>query len=335
MSTSDFFSTRPSAGSGPARELSRTRAFTLMEVLVAISFIGMLTALLLPAVQASRESARRNTCQNHLKQLGLALLNHESAKRSFPSGGWGFAWVGDADRGTGINQPGGWIYSILPYVERTDLGRLGAGQPESKKKAAASQLVQIPLEILHCPSKGPLSLSPWDPTLHAANFNVVVAFAQTDYAANGGETIATVIGGPPSLTAGDSPLFQWPDTSKCDGVVHLRSQVQPAQIRDGLSLTYLAGEKHVLALAHDPGNDQCAYSGYDYDTVRWARLGRPPLPDGGGGGFDSFGGSHPQGCQFVFCDGSVRLISFHVEPEVHRRLGNRQDQLPIDDSQIR
>lgn len=311
-------------------KLSRRGAATLMEILVVISIIGMLLALLLPAVQASREAARRTTCQNHLKQLGLAMLNHESAKGCFPSGGWGFAWVGDPDRGTTLHQPGGWIYSVLPYVERTDLARLGAGEAAPQKKAAATQLVQIPLLILHCPSKGSLSLAPWDPTLQPANFNPVAAFAQSDYAANGGDTVAKVTAGPPSLAAGDNPSFAWPDTSKCDGVVYLRSQVSPALVRDGLSQTYLIGEKHTLAGVPDPGDDQSAYSGYDYDTVRWTPPSAPPLPDGGQVGIDRFGASHPLGAQFVFCDGSVRSISFEIDPEIHRRLGNRQDRLPID-----
>jgi prepilin-type N-terminal cleavage/methylation domain-containing protein len=81
------------------------RAVTLMELLVVISIIGMLMALLLPAVQASRESARRTVCQNNLKEIGLANLNHESALARFPTGGWGFAWMGDPDRGTGKSQP--------------------------------------------------------------------------------------------------------------------------------------------------------------------------------------------------------------------------------------
>lgn len=73
---------------------SERRAVTLIEVLVVISIVGMLMSLLLPAVQAARESARLITCENHLKQLGVAVLNHETAYRHFPSGGWGFAWAG-------------------------------------------------------------------------------------------------------------------------------------------------------------------------------------------------------------------------------------------------
>lgn len=335
--TARVFASRRCARNGKPHASSRNRrhqcaGITLVEVLVVISVVGMLMALLLPAVQASRESARRSTCQNHLKQLGIAMLNHESAKGCFPSGGWGFAWVGDPDRGTGRNQPGGWTYSLLPYIERSDLAVLGAGESVAQKKKSASQLVQIPLQILHCPSKGPLALTPWDPTLQPANFGVVAGFAQTSYTANGGDHRAEIIPGPSSLSAGDQAAYPWPNTAKCDGIVYLRSQVLPAQIRDGLSLTYLIGEKHILVGSADPGNDQCAYSGYDYDTVRWTQRGSRPLRDGQSSTIDCFGSSHPLVCQFVFCDGSARPISFDIDPEIHRRLGNRQDRMPIDDA---
>ena len=87
----------------------RQAGFTLVELLVVIAIIGILIALLLPAVQAAREAARSLECRNHLRQLAVAALNHEQAHGHYPTGGWGFYWIGDPDRGFAEDQPGGWI----------------------------------------------------------------------------------------------------------------------------------------------------------------------------------------------------------------------------------
>lgn len=129
--------------------LNRRRAFTLVEVLVAIGIVGILIALLLPAVQSARESSRRTSCANNVRQLAVAFNLHEQAQHFFPTGGWGADWVGDPDRGFDDKQPGGWIYNILPFIEESSLRALGKGLPDSAKRTAAAQMLQIPIPILN------------------------------------------------------------------------------------------------------------------------------------------------------------------------------------------
>ena len=98
----------------------------MVELLVVITIIGILIALLLPAVQSAREAARIMQCQNNLKQLSLGCLHCEHLNGYYPTGGWGSIWVGDPDRGQGKRQPGGWLFCILPYIEQN--GHVQAGE---------------------------------------------------------------------------------------------------------------------------------------------------------------------------------------------------------------
>ena len=131
----------------------RVRGFTLVELLVVIAIIGVLIALLLPAVQAAREASRRSTCANNLKQLGLGFQLHQSAQKHFPTGGWGYVWTGEPDRGFGTRQPGGWCYNILPYVEQDQIRAIGSGLPDAQRKSALARLKEIPIATFICPSR--------------------------------------------------------------------------------------------------------------------------------------------------------------------------------------
>src|SRR5262245_34801212 len=130
-------------------------AFTLVELLVVIAIIGVLVALLLPAVQAARESARRTQCKNNLKQIALGLHNHHDTFLFLPSGGWGFQWSEVPGQGSGKNQPGSWPYQILPYIEQAALFALGAGETagSTRDQELRYQRATTPVPSYYCPSR--------------------------------------------------------------------------------------------------------------------------------------------------------------------------------------
>ncbi len=103
------------------------RAFTLVELLVVIAILGVLMALLFPAVNAVRDSMRRAACKNNLRQIGEACSSHCTKLGFFPSNGWNRYWTGDPDRGFGATQPGSWLYNILPFVGLDTIHDIGKG----------------------------------------------------------------------------------------------------------------------------------------------------------------------------------------------------------------
>jgi prepilin-type processing-associated H-X9-DG protein len=327
----------------------------LVELLVVIAIIGILVALLLPAVQAAREAARRSQCQNHLKQIGLGFLNHESTHRFYPSGGWGYNYVGDPDRGAGKGQPGGWVFSVLPFVEEQAIYDIGKGIPSTgsdfvKKRKATAPQVGMPVALFNCPSRrqaltytkyccNPINVDP----------GLVKGNARTDYAANFGDA-SHCVGGcpcivfgqqPPSPTTVDNGTFSaWPDTSAVTGIVFVRSEVKISQVQDGTSHTYAVGEKYLSPdfyepdIPGDPGDDWSMYSGQQDDVVRTTHyqpaiaFDTSPIQDRAG--FSDrpsfrFGSAHPGGFHMAMCDGSVHTYNYDIDPEVHRRMGNRMD----------
>src|SRR5262245_24396640 len=136
----------------PVQSIPRRRpAFTLVELLVVIAIIGILVALLLPAIQAAREAARRTQCNNQLRQLAISFHNHHDTFKYFPSGGWGVRWLGFPEQGFGKNQSGSWLYSLLPFMEEKNLHDLGSGLTGTARREACMQRTQAPFEGMTCP----------------------------------------------------------------------------------------------------------------------------------------------------------------------------------------
>lgn len=306
--------------------------FTMIELLVVIAIISLLMGLLLPAVQSARESARRIECSNHLKQLSLAAVEHEGIYGWYPTGGWSKRWIGLPDRGSGIHQPGGWIYNVLPFVDQASLHKLGgsdADNPDHLKQNTSR--LRTSISVFQCPSRRDqgqyLNLRQF---LHADPVDEV---ARNDYAFNGGHRVFLHLDGPDTLDQEDT--FPWPSNSEATGISYQRSTVRHRDIIDGTSNTYMIAEKHIrndrYLTGDDQGDNESMYSGDDRDLIRFTGgeldTSFRPLSDVFASAHEGlvFGSAHPQGFQAALCDGSVRFIQFGISQVIHSRLGNRGD----------
>ncbi len=320
--------------------------FSIIELLIVITILGILVAAMIPAIHSSREAARSLQCRNNLRQLGIAATNHLNASGYFPSGGWGFHWAGDPDRGFGSSQPGGWIFSLLPYIEEKALWSSGAGidlakNPTAKQSAAAGQ-VSKPIPGLYCPSRRDAALYPYSHMRQPLNMTLSVSsplVLKTDYAANAGDAGKNQQPGPASIEEAFSGKFKWPKNKKLTGISFQRSQVTTAQVEDGLSHTYLAGEKYLNPQSYlngrDIGDNDAATEGFDNDMDRLAGPGNRPMCDTMGVANELiFGSAHAVGFNMVFCDGSVHMIDYGIDPLVHNHLANRADGQSISSTSI-
>ena len=323
--------------------------FTLIELLVVIAIIGLLVQMMLPAVQAAREAARRRTCTNQLRQIGLAAQSHMNATGRFPTGGWQWNWVGDPDRGNDQRQPGGWIYNLLPHLELQVIHDLGRRRDAATKKRFAAQMQATPLALFNCPSRrDPVAYTAVRPN-DIVNSDTATMHARSDYAANGGDLFLPTGHGPTSYEHARSAEYQWRDMSKMTGICFLRSMIRPKHVTDGLSYTYFAGEKYLNRADYDTGKDSgddfSLYQGADFDILRWTsptatvtyfgiqdQPNLPSLDRRSHAAILSFGSAHPGGWNAVFCDGSVHTMGYDLDAEIHRRMGNRHDGLPVAES---
>ena len=157
-------SSRPHLSGPRCSTAASTAGFTLVELLTVIAIIGVLIALLLPAIQSARESARRVHCGNNIRQLALGCQQHLTQHGSFPSAGWGWCWTGDPDRGFGKSQPGSWAFSVLPFIEQTNIYAMAAdGDPvtvTTQQQQKANEAARIPLTIFNCTARRPAAAYP-------------------------------------------------------------------------------------------------------------------------------------------------------------------------------
>ena len=319
----------------PANRVRPRRGFTLVELLVVIAIIAVLVSLLLPAVQQAREAARRTQCQNHLKQIGLALHNYHDTFKTFPPG-WTSNWANYSIKsitGPADHSTWSWHIMILPQLEQSALSlALKAGAEPlgvSQNIASISRELQRSLPVFLCPSDS-------GPTLNGMRSLPGALFdsdGPTDAVTPGQNVGVSVVRGSYVGSRGVAALIQSPSIGTTgNGVFERDSKVGIADIIDGTSNTFLAMERAYLTpvggCSHGGAiwvgtghfhSSQCVPDGGPYSLVATMAVNMnselpctsfcdPPVPN------VFFGSSsmHRGGANFLLCDGSVRFISENI-----------------------
>ncbi len=308
----------------------KRRGFTLIELLVVIAIIAVLVALLLPAVQQAREAARRSSCKNNMKQLGVALHNYHDVHRVFPSG-----WIGANAAGphTGLDSPDltgfgngfGWGAMALPFIESGSLySQLNFSLPLTDSANASS--IATVVSVFQCPSDPkPDTAQVTDSasnsfTLGTSNYMGVFGIRDVDDCEIGVGVTAT-------------------EQCTAEGIFYHNSRVSMRDITDGTSSTFMLGERTTfypnlntranpfygtwMGLVPNSTEGAERFLGHCQHGPNYA-LGR----DGAGlsiGDPGDFGSSHTGGAQFVLADGSVRFISENIDTPTFQKLGQISD----------
>jgi prepilin-type N-terminal cleavage/methylation domain-containing protein/prepilin-type processing-associated H-X9-DG protein len=330
------------------RPPDRLHGFTLIELLIVIAIIGILVALLLPAVQSARESARRASCQNHLRQIGVAVVNHHDTQRHYPSGGNNGAISragGNPTSAKGVPfQQAGLFFQILAYLEEN------AGH-----SADDATIRGLAVSMYYCPSRRP-------PITRLGVDGLPVGL--NDYAAPMWKDATAG----PGLGANSAGCWNiWGDNTGDDvnhpfyrNTVFVRGGKRDtafppgriAQVTDGTSNVLMVAEKFVdpsrylpVKLDEEPPQapwgaplgftDMGYYTGFFWSTTRCSMYG--PVPDQpleNLAYWQMFGSAHSQGINAVFADGSVRPISYSVANAIFQLLCRKDDGQSVDASAL-
>ncbi len=281
--------------------LRKQKGFTLIELLVVISIIAILIALLLPAVQQAREAARRSTCKNNLKQIGIALHNYHDVARSFPAG----SLYGDDEYG--------WACMILPYIEQANIYNklefTGQG-PDITIPLQAGVTDQV-IPIYLCPSNS-MSLTKSPIRAGAGHSGVDLGgHARNDYSGSCGTSAGSITG-----------VFG-----------KIKDTLTPTKIRDvldGSSNTIAVGEAYTQFMREIDGPTHANVGDFKVwvgtnNQHQNAMAEAGPAQILNGTRDDSFASQHVGGAQFLFADGSVSFVSENIDMVTFGKLADKAD----------